>query len=64
MKRIALLACGLAAAATFATPANAVYPLCQTDVALEECLHHLLSSDAEEICVPSGDLEDDCRLGG
>lgn len=62
MKRIALLACGLTAAAAFATPANAVYPLCQTDVSLDECLAGYLGS-THEICIPNGDLEDDCRLG-
>ena len=62
MKRFALLACGLAAAAAFATPANAVYPLCQTDVPLEDCLSDYLGS-TNEICIPNGDLEDDCRLG-
>jgi len=62
MKRIALLTCGLAAAAAFATPANAVYPLCQTDVSLDDCLDDYLGS-THEICIPNGDLEDDCRLG-
>lgn len=62
MKRIALLAVGIAAAAAFAAPANAAYPLCQTDVPLEECFDRYLGS-THQICVPNGDLEDDCRLG-
>lgn len=62
-KRLALLAVGIAAAASFATPAAAVYPVCPTHTSLDYCLKYLLSSDSEPICVPTGDLEDDCHWG-
>jgi hypothetical protein len=63
-KHLALLVVGLAAAASFATPASAIPPVCETHTPAAECVKDLLGIEITRICIPTGDLEDDCRIGG
>ena len=64
-KRIARLALALGAAAALAAPAvpaQATAIPC-TGTTVQQCVKELLSADISEICVPTGDLEDDCHWG-
>ena len=64
-QRILRVAVALGAAAAFlgAPSAHAVDPLICTHRPLLECLKEVLAIDIREICIPNGDLEDDCQWG-
>lgn len=56
-KRLALLVAGVAAAASFATPASADPLTWCTHRPLLDCVKELVKFD---LCIPNGDLESPC----